>query len=121
MVCAEAAQAWTHAAQAVDAMGFDQIRHDAAHGLATAVQQPPLPPIDSQWTEANVYMFMFDSEDPPVSSRLLMDRDTVLQWTRRAMTSVAAAWERFAVVLQQFAERSVATAPGDDNSPTTQR
>jgi hypothetical protein len=159
MVRAEAEHVLAQVAQMVETMGFDQIRHDATQAFAAAVQQPL--PAPSDGNEANVFLFMFDSDlnaepvaaaeseetpwmaetqivdEPPqdeqdtaivepagddtVSALVPIDRDQVIQWTRRAIASATAAWDRLTVVLGHFASHSLATVPSDDPSSTTQR
>lgn len=55
------------------------------------------------------------------SAVLPIDRDKVMQWTRRAIDSVTATWDRLAVVLQHLTSRSLAIVPSDDPASTTQR
>jgi hypothetical protein len=59
--------------------------------------------------------------DDTVSALVPIDRDQVIQWTRRAIASATAAWDRLTVVLGHFASHSLATVPSDDPSSTTQR
>jgi hypothetical protein len=140
-------------------MEVERIRHDAKQALAATVQQPA--PVPDDWDEADVFLFMFDSDlnaepvtaaevaetpwlvDSPIADKqpqdeqsaatvepagdttdaapLPIDRDQVIQWTRRAIDTFTAAWDRLAVVLRDMARRSLATVPSDDPAWTTQR
>jgi hypothetical protein len=71
LVRAEADHAMAQVADAVETMNFDQVRNDATRAMAAAVQQPL--PAPSDWNDANVFLFMFDSDlnaDPVAVSEL---------------------------------------------------
>ncbi|MHB8973559.1 MAG: hypothetical protein ACYC3X_25305 [Pirellulaceae bacterium] len=60
LVRAEAERMLAQLSDVVENMNFDQVRADAAQAMAAAVQQPL--PTPSDWNDANVYLFMFDSD-----------------------------------------------------------
>ena len=71
LVRAEADRLLAHVADVVETMNFDQIRDDAAQAMAAAVQQPL--PARGDWSDANVFLFMFDSDlnaEPIVEAEL---------------------------------------------------
>lgn len=55
------------------------------------------------------------------SAPLLIDRDQAIQWSRRAVDTMTAAWDRVAVMLRRVAAHSLAIVPSDGSSSTTQR
>jgi hypothetical protein len=152
---AEAEQWYADAAHAVTSIDFDRLRREATEALAAALQQSAA---SSEWNEADVYVFTFDSDlnaepvaaseveqtpwmvedqvvqpsredgatpalvapasDNAVATYLPLDRDQVLQWSRNAIASASAAWERLIIALQRVADRSVATVPVDDPTST---
>ena len=60
LVRAEADRLWTQVADVVETMNFDQVRDDATQAMAAAVQQPL--PARGDWSDANVFLFMFESD-----------------------------------------------------------
>ena len=83
LVRAEAERVLAQVADVVETMNFDQVRNDATRAMAAAVQQPL--PAPSDWNDANVFLFMFDSDlnaDPvavsePVATPWMVDDQIV--------------------------------------------